>query len=215
MSDCFTNDPMNGLVDDPKSCTVLSCCVYHWSFIYLIVNIINLKKYVGQTVQKYLVRMGQHRNMNDNCVVLNRAIAKYGWNMFRHCIVFQCYTYDQNPLDELERYFIKLYKCFGRNTGYNCTSGGQSGGKRSREFCEAQSKRFKTLYDEGKIKGPPRFKPFKYSEIFVKKVKQDKKNGMRMRDIVQKYMKNELSHLQYRYAYGAVYRFLKPNYFGS
>ena len=212
MSDCFTNDPMNGPMNGPKSCTVLSCCVYHWSFIYLIVNIINLKKYVGQTVQRYRERMKHHRNMDDNCVILNHAIAKYGWNKFRHSVVFQCYTYDQNQLDELERYFIKSYNCFGRNTGYNCTSGGHSGGKRSREYCEAQSKRLKTLYAEGKIKGPPLNKCWKYPIEFANKVKKDFNEGMSKSSIARKYSETYFKNIALGGARRSVYALLKSDY---
>jgi len=55
--------------------------------LYLIVNTVNDKKYVGQTIQKYNDRMDQHKRRNDNCTLLNRAIEKYGWENFIHELI--------------------------------------------------------------------------------------------------------------------------------
>ena len=103
--------------------SMLSCCVYRWSIIYLMVNAVNFKKYVGQTVN-YIARMNRHKQAKDDCRILNRAIKKYGWDKFQCGIVFCCWM-DQKQRDYYERYFIASYAShYLKGCGYNCTLGG-------------------------------------------------------------------------------------------
>jgi group I intron endonuclease len=86
------------------------------------------KKYIGQTVKKYLnYRITEHF---ADCVNYNHkfanAIKKYGRNGFIWGIVEEC---DISILNDREVYWIEKYDTF--NNGYNTTTGGNQG----REYC--------------------------------------------------------------------------------
>jgi len=40
----------------------------------------NGKSYIGQTIQTFNQRMKGHRKANSNCILLKKAIIKYGWD---------------------------------------------------------------------------------------------------------------------------------------
>lgn len=91
--------------------------------IYKIENLVNGKVYVGQTIQDFEVRKGQHvsalrhnRHNNDH---LQRAWNKYGENNFKFSIIEKC-SYD--TLDEKEVKWIKHYR--ESKGSYNLESGG-------------------------------------------------------------------------------------------
>jgi len=97
--------------------------------IYLITNLINNKKYVGQTIQKPEIRFNYHLNYaskdyNISNMPLSRAINKYGKNNFKFEILEECLIDD---LNERESYYIKKYDSF--YSGYNATLGGTYGKK--------------------------------------------------------------------------------------
>jgi len=104
--------------------------------IYMHVNKINGKKYIGQTKNKPSERFGlegQHyliRNKNGiyRHPKFARAINKYGWDTFEHIILEEC---NENNVDEREKFYIALYNSM--EDGYNLTSGGSGGGKLSEE----------------------------------------------------------------------------------
>jgi group I intron endonuclease len=86
------------------------------------------KKYIGQTVKKYLnSRIGEHFAgcLNYHHKFAN-ALRKYGKNGFIWGIIEE---YDILLLNEMEIYWINAYETF--NNGYNTTSGGNQG----REYC--------------------------------------------------------------------------------
>ena len=60
--------------------------------IYLFVNPINGKVYVGQTYTKYYERFGKHFvdtfTIKDD-IYFHRALRKYGWNCFDKYIIWQ------------------------------------------------------------------------------------------------------------------------------
>lgn len=90
--------------------------------IYCIENIINGKKYIGQSIN-ILNRWKQHINKANNGVntALYNAIRKYGKDNFKFYIVKRC---NKDELSDLEIMYIKKY-----NTkapfGYNMTDGGE------------------------------------------------------------------------------------------
>jgi len=86
------------------------------------------KKYIGQTVKKYLnLRIVEHF---ADCINYNHkfanALKKYGKDGFIWGIIEE---YDISSLNEIEIYWIGRYDTF--NNGYNTTSGGNQG----REYC--------------------------------------------------------------------------------
>ncbi len=89
--------------------------------IYKITNLINQKSYIGQSID-IKRRWRDHRRCaktEDNC--LYRAIRKYGVDNFSFEVIKEC---SPKELDELERYYIKLYDTY--YNGYNSTLGGDS-----------------------------------------------------------------------------------------
>ena len=111
------------------------------AYIYFIINNINGKRYVGQTVN-YSRRKSDHINMlNKNKHInmkLQNAWNKYGKDNF----TFQKITYDditQDELNEYEIYYINKYD--SRENGYNIAFGGSNGSSRDKldfdQYCFA------------------------------------------------------------------------------
>ena len=92
-------------------------------YIYKIVNKIDKKTYIGQTVQDYESRWSDHVKKRSNCRYLKSAIQKHGFDNFDFKIV--CITFDSS-LDDMEIEYIKKYDCLAPN-GYNLRLGGNSG----------------------------------------------------------------------------------------
>lgn len=92
--------------------------------IYLITNDVNLKVYVGQTIQTLNKRFNGHccYSKSDRSInmYIKRAIHKYGRDKFHIQLIEECPV---NILDEREKYWINFYDSY--NTGYNLTLGGQ------------------------------------------------------------------------------------------
>lgn len=92
--------------------------------IYLITNDVNLKVYVGQTIQTLNKRFNGHccYSKSDRSInmYIKRAIHKYGRDKFHIQLIEECPV---NILDEREKYWINFYNSY--NTGYNLTLGGQ------------------------------------------------------------------------------------------
>ena len=104
--------------------------------IYCIENLINHKKYIGQSNNieyrwkrhKYELNRGHHDND-----YLQKSWDKYGCDNFKFYILELC---DISMLDELEVYYIDLYQTLNRDNGYNLTSGGSVNKQYSKEVCE-------------------------------------------------------------------------------
>lgn len=86
--------------------------------VYLIVNLINGKMYVGQTIQTLSVRFNKHCYADS---LLGRAIRKYGKENFRYGVLKTCTS--KLEMDEWEKFFISFIRCKAPN-GYNLTDGG-------------------------------------------------------------------------------------------
>ena len=81
----------------------------------------NGKRYIGLTKHDTRRRFGEGRNYKT-CVLLNRAISKYGWNNIEHVILDTVDTKTQ--AEEKERYYIKYYQSTNPEYGYNILPGG-------------------------------------------------------------------------------------------
>jgi group I intron endonuclease len=94
--------------------------------IYLITNLINNKKYVGQTLQGREERRWQEHSIfciNENKPLYN-ALKKYGAENFEFKVIET--NISEELIDEREKYYIKYYNTFYLNgQGYNMTEGGQ------------------------------------------------------------------------------------------
>ena len=96
------------------------------SGIYCIENIINHKKYIGQSIDiKYRWRKhinALNSNSHDNSY-LQKSWNKYGQENFEFNIIEKC-TPDQ--LNEKEVFYIDYYNTLNRDFGYNLKTGGQN-----------------------------------------------------------------------------------------
>jgi group I intron endonuclease len=95
--------------------------------IYLIENLTNNKKYIGQSVNiyqrwydhQYLLKSNSHYNIH-----LQSAWNKYGTDAFRFSVLELC---DVCNLDDREKYYIQYYQSYMAELGYNLTLGGEGG----------------------------------------------------------------------------------------
>ncbi len=92
-----------------------------YGVIYLLINKITGKMYVGQTVQTLAERFKQHAQADS---LIGKAIRKYGKENFTIEVIEECETREQ--LNEREIFWIAFFNCKTPN-GYNCTDGGDSG----------------------------------------------------------------------------------------
>jgi group I intron endonuclease len=90
--------------------------------IYLITNMINDKKYVGQTVtsvnKRWLAHIQESKTYSDR--PLYRAINKHGVENFKIKVLEEC---TEDKLSEREVYWISFLDTY--NKGYNATTGGE------------------------------------------------------------------------------------------
>ena len=113
-------------------------------YIYKIVNKIDKKTYIGQTIQDYESRWSDHVKKRSNCRYLKSALKKHGVDNFDFKIV--CITFDSS-LDDMEIDYIKKYDCLVPN-GYNLRLGGNSG-RHHEETKKKISDSLKTTYRNG------------------------------------------------------------------
>ena len=108
------------------------CMQNFYGSIYKITNLLNIKVYIGQTIQPLRERFKQHinsANRGENGL-LNYAIAKYGVKNFKIEEIERCINLE--GLNKKEIYWITQYKSnvreFGQKFGYNLSPGGKSAG---------------------------------------------------------------------------------------
>lgn len=94
--------------------------------IYSITNIINNKKYIGQTARfnkrraEHLTELRTNKHSNQH---LQKAFNLYGESLFEIVILEEC---DDSNLDEREEYWIKYFSSTNKSKGYNIMPGGFS-----------------------------------------------------------------------------------------
>lgn len=92
--------------------------------IYCIENLVNGKKYIGQSVD-IKARFRKHNNLLCNNKH-NNVHLQSAWNLYKECnfkfyIIEECLA---EQLDEREKYYIKELRVLDDNFGYNIESGG-------------------------------------------------------------------------------------------
>lgn len=95
-----------------------------YGVIYSATNIINNKRYIGQTTRELKRRRNEHITQanSGSDLAIHQAIRKYGEDNFEWSIIDQ--AYNQEELDNKEIYWIDFYDTYGKN-GYNMALGGQ------------------------------------------------------------------------------------------
>jgi len=89
--------------------------------IYVHINRINGKLYIGQTSRSLKVRCKNGTNYKTS-VFFNNAIQKYGWDNFDHIVLVE--NLSKEMADIIETELIKKYKTNNPQYGYNISSGG-------------------------------------------------------------------------------------------
>lgn len=132
-----------------------------YGIIYRILNRVNKKIYIGQTVNDFKRRydcggIGVERvyNIYKNNIInkksynihLFKSIEKYGFNNFEINEAFDI-AFTPEELDKKEIYWIKYYNSNNPQYGYNCEGGGNLNKKISeetrRKLSESQQRRFR------------------------------------------------------------------------
>lgn len=86
--------------------------------IYMILNLINGKRYIGQTTQSIKRRFQGHiKDSKNPKTAITKAIKKYGKENFIFGEI--CIAYNQYELNLLESKYINEYKTLNKNFGYN------------------------------------------------------------------------------------------------
>lgn len=92
-----------------------------YGVVYLILNLINGKRYVGQTVQPLKKRFKEHASCKT--MPIGKAIRKYGKKNFYCGVIKSCASKEE--LDYWEKFYIAALKSKDRKIGYNRTDGGE------------------------------------------------------------------------------------------
>lgn len=91
--------------------------------IYMHINKINGKKYVGQTKQVLKQHWKNGLGYIEEQPYFYKAIKKYGWNNFEH-ILLETNINTLEEANEREKYWITFYDAKNPEKGYNLTDGG-------------------------------------------------------------------------------------------
>ena len=89
--------------------------------IYIHINKINNKIYVGQTCQKPQYRWN-HGQGYKQCPYFYSAIQKYGWDNFEHIVLNQNLSLEEANF--LQEYYITIFDSTNPQNGYNIQKGG-------------------------------------------------------------------------------------------
>lgn len=106
--------------------------------VYVHVNKINKKVYVGITSQTTEERWGKNGKGYQSSPHFWSAIQKYGWKNFEHIILETHLTKDE--ASEKEKFYIKKYNSINPDYGYNLREGGLNGFKPCQETFEKAKK---------------------------------------------------------------------------
>ena len=96
----------------------------HYNCIYMYINKINGKRYIGQT-KNFNRRHKQHIKKSSNKYPIDRSLKKYGEENF-DVIILKENLSTQCLLNLWESYYIEKYNCLSKDN-YNISSGGSNG----------------------------------------------------------------------------------------
>ena len=122
------------------------------SGIYCIENLVNNKKYIGQSINidyRWSKHKSELKNGNHDNDYLQKSYNKYGIDCFQFNVLEYC---DKDKLDEREDYYINLYHTMDRAFGYNLKSGGQAHNHVCDEVRQKISESNKQAYKNSNLK---------------------------------------------------------------
>lgn len=123
----------------------------YYNCIYMYINKINGKRYIGQA-KNFNKRHNEHIRMKMNNTPIDKAFNKYGNENFEIIILKENLS-NQCLMNLYECYYIKKYDTLCKNkNGYNIASGGHNGnvfeGKTNKEMNEIRKK----MSDKAKVR---------------------------------------------------------------
>lgn len=144
-----------------------------YGYIYLIVNNVNGKTYVGQ--RKTMKKWNSDKYMGSGKYLKN-AQSKYGIENFEKFLIQYCV--DKDELDKQEKFWIAHYRALGK-AEYNIADGGVGNtgkgywyGKKRGPMSEEQKRKISET-EKGK-------KPYEMTEDIRKKMSSSKKGNQHM-----------------------------------
>lgn len=136
-------------------------------WIYIHVNKVNGKIYVGQTARDPQKRWGHNgKDYHAKNLVFGNAVEKYGWDNFDH-IVEECPS--REVMNMTEEFLIKTLRSQDKRYGYNVQKGGYDG-NRGRKLSNT-TRHNMSVSHIGKLKGIPK------SEEHVRKMAEAKRKA--------------------------------------
>lgn len=112
----------------------------HYNCIYMYINKVNGKRYIGQT-NDFIRRHMEHKTLGTDEQPIDRAFNKYGADNFEIVILAENLTQEQK--DEYEKFFIKRYRTLVKyGNGYNVAEGGNGGGNKFEGWTEEQKQEY-------------------------------------------------------------------------
>ncbi len=138
--------------------------------VYMHINKINNKKYIGVTSNSLKIRSGVNGIRYKRCIAFWNAILKYGWDNFEHKIIKSRLTKDEASV--CEACLIKMYNTTNPKNGYNISNGGYDGYTITEET--------KAKISNSKIGIPSKKKGIKYHLSEESKISFKKKQGIKI-----------------------------------
>lgn len=139
--------------------------------IYCIINKVNQKRYIGQSVD-IKRRWAQEQKMKSLNEHLLRSMQKYGLENFEFIILEEC---SSDLLNEREKYYINLYNTTNPNFGYNKIDGGDSAYKRVYRPMSQDQKDKISRANKGRKKSKEELKHLLEAQKYKDKSKSEKK----------------------------------------